>query len=178
MTLHFLPATLSHWDAALAKRSSEASRSDSSSSAGDLVLSFFDNERPLCGAAGMADWRLYGQLSRLITRGHCHGRKSESLMMPAGLRLPFERIFLFGLGKGDRMNDAAFSAHASGMRDVLRRAGSTRYSVQPPGRATGLIAARRAAELWMQDVGAEEMVTLIDTNDAYKEMSDLLVTSS
>ncbi len=172
MALHFMPATLSHWDALLGKNNSKAP-------CGDLVLSFFDDERPLHGTAGMADWRLYGQLSRLITRGHCQGAKSESLMMPAGPRLPFERIFLFGLGRGGRMSDTAFSEHASRMCSALERAGSTQYSVQPPGRTTGLIAARRAAELWMREVSSEtEKVTLIETGDAHKEMSDLLVIPS
>ena len=167
-----MPATLSHWDELKAPKSSEGGP-------GDLVLSFFSDERPLHGAAGLADWRLYGQLSRLITSGHCAGSVGESLMMPAGPRLPFDRIFLFGLGDGGRMKDAEFSSYAKTIRSALRLAGSKNYSVQPPGRATGLIAAKRAAELWLEQADAQaERVTLIDSEGAYKEMGDLLVDQS
>tara|TARA_R110002073_G_scaffold24260_8_gene82032 strand:- start:445 stop:963 length:519 start_codon:yes stop_codon:yes gene_type:complete len=164
-----MPATLSHWDELETPGPSE-------SGPGDLVLSFFSGERPLHGAAGLADWRLYGQLSRLITAGRCAGGSGESLMMPAGPRLPFERIFLFGLGDGSRLHDDQYSKHVRTMRAALRLAGSKKYSVQPPGRATGLIAAKRAAELWLAQADAqEERVTLIDSEGAYKEMGDLLV---
>ncbi len=170
MKLRFMPATLSHWDELKAPECSPEV------GPGDLVLSFFSNERPLHGAAGLADWRLYGQLSRLITAGHCAGGRGESLMMPAGPRLPFERIFLFGLGDGKRMKDAEYSSYVTTIRAALRLAGSKNYSVQPPGRATGLIAAKRAAELWLEQRDAiEERVTLIDSEGAYKEMGDLLV---
>ncbi len=164
-----MPAALSHWDELEATEPGP----------GALVLSFFTDERPLHGAAGLADWRLYGQLSRLILAGRCDGASGESLMMPAGPRLPFERIFLFGLGSGTRLNDEAFSKHASVMRSALRRAGSKNYSVQAPGRATGLIAARRAAELWLEQADdSDERVTLIDSPGGYKEMGDMLLGSS
>ena len=166
-----MPAALSHWDELEVAKSSDPDRQP-----GDLVLSFFADERPLHGVAGLADWRLYGQITRLITSGHCSGERGESLMMPAGPRLPFSRIFLFGLGSGARMDDATFREHARGMRRALRRAGSRAYAVQPPGRATGLIAAKRAAELWMEQADSEvESVTLLDSAGAYKEMGDLLV---
>ncbi|MCP4449122.1 MAG: hypothetical protein GY811_27880 [Myxococcales bacterium] len=164
-----MPATLSHWDELETTKSS-------GEGPGDLVLSFFAKERPLLGAAGLVDWRLYGQLSRLIISGHCSGCSGESLMMPAGPRLPFERIFLFGLGQGERMSDSEYAGYARKIRATLRRAGSSRYAVQPPGRATGLIAAKRAAQLWL-DLGdsEEEHVTLLDSAGAHKEMGDLLM---
>lgn len=169
MQLHFMPAALSHWDELDVESSSDAR-------VGDLALSFFSNERPLHGAAGLADWRLYGQLSRLIMAGHCAGDPGENLMLPAGPRLPFERIFLFGLGEGNNLRDEDYMEYVEHMRESLRRAGSTAYAVQAPGRATGLIAAKRAVELWLELAkGSSERVTFIDSKDAYKEMSDLLV---
>ena len=172
MELHFMPATLSQWDELDVQKSSETRP-------GDLVLSFFADERPLHGAAGLADWRLYGQLSRLILAGRCTGGRGETLMLPAGPRLPFERVFLFGLGKGGNLQDADFSAYAKRMREALHRAGSVAYAVQLPGRATGLIAAKRAVELWTEQAkDDDEKLTILDSKDAYKEMSDLFLVAS
>lgn len=168
MNLRFMPAALEHWDEVLG----EQPETDS------LVLSFFSDERPLHGVAGLADWRLCGRLSRLIMKGHCSGKRGDSVMMPAGHRLPFKKVFLFGLGPGKRMDEELFLTHASWMRDVLGRAGVSQYALQAPGRATGLIGARRAAELWRdQGEAANEEVTLIDTPGAHKEMGDILAAS-
>ena len=52
------------------------------------VVFFFEEERPLRGAAAYADWRLCGALSRLIQRGKLAGRFGEAALVPTsgGLR--------------------------------------------------------------------------------------------
>jgi hypothetical protein len=63
------------------------------------------------------------------------------------------------------------------MRSVLARAGVTRYAVQPPGRATGLIAPRRALELWLEVAAADGLdadVTIVESTSGQKEMSEAL----
>lgn len=168
MTLQFMPASLWYWDDLL----------EETADASSLALTFFSDERPLHGVAGLVDWRLCGRLSRLLTSGYCSGKRGDCIMMPAGPRLPFDKLFLFGLGKGDRMDDELFSKHASWIRDVLRKAGVKSYALQAPGRATGLIGARRAAELWTQSAdGRADAVTLLDSPTAQKEIGDLLAAS-
>ena len=69
MSVQFLGCELAKWEEA----------------GGDaLVLTFFREERPLRGAAGLADWRLCGRLSRLIKLGRLRGDNGESLLMPCG----------------------------------------------------------------------------------------------
>ncbi len=163
-----MPAALPHWDALLVKQGTDSSPES-------LALSFFDDERPLRGAAGLADWRLCGRLSRLIVNGRCQGQEGESLIMPAGPRLPFERIFLFGLGGSDKLDDKALASHASWILDVLQRASVRHYALQIPGRATGVIGARRAAEIWKSATAASDCsVTIIDSRDSQKKMGDVL----
>lgn len=161
MSVQFLGCELTRWEEA----------------GGDaLVLTFFREERPLRGAAGLADWRLCGRLSRLIKLGRVRGEPGESLLMPCGRRLPFRRILLFGLGSSRPFDEAVFRGHVRRIREVMRKAGIQDYAVQPPGRATGLVAARRALEMWIEESGdAEgERVAIIDTPGAQKEMSDIL----
>jgi hypothetical protein len=144
---------------------------------GALVVTFFEDERPLRGAAGLADWRLCGRLSRLIKKNRVEGSKGESLMMPPGRRLPFERILLFGLGSSTTFNEDIYRQMVRRIHDVVARAKITDYAVQPPGRASGLIAARRALELWIEEgttERADDDVFIIDSSSAQKEMADIL----
>lgn len=161
MSVQFLGCELAKWEEA----------------GGDaLVLTFFRDDRPLRGAAGLADWRLCGRLSRLIKLGRMRGEAGESLLMPCGRRLPFRRILLFGLGANRPFGEEVFRGHVRRIREVMRKAGVQDYAVQPPGRATGLVAARRALEMWIEEMGDAdgEKVAIIDTPAAQKEMSDIL----
>jgi hypothetical protein len=143
-----------------------------------LALPLFSDERPLRGAAGLADWRLSGRLSRLIVAGRFTAASGESLLMPpAGARLPFARLLLFGLGPASSFADAGFRVAAAALRRVLVRAGLASYAIQLPGRGSERVSARRALELW-QDIARQDghggQVTLIETPAAQKEIADLL----
>jgi len=81
--LSFRPLTLEALDAARAEA---------------LCLFIGEDERPLVGLAGLVDWRLAGRLSGMIRNGLLTGAPGEALLTPAGSRLPFEKLFLFGTG--------------------------------------------------------------------------------
>ena len=162
MQVHFLGTELGKWDEASSKA---------------LVLSFFAEERPLRGAAGLADWRLCGRLSRLIRRRRMTGKRGETLLLPTGRRLSFGRILVFGLGDSSRFDEDIYRQYVRWFRDVLRRAKLDTYAVQPPGRALGFIGARRALELWLEEADKEdygEEIAIIDTHGGQKEMAELL----
>src|SRR5260370_13271572 len=82
MDLSFLPLTLQAVDRVTAEA---------------LCLFVGEDERPLTGLAGLADWRLRGGLSRLLRAGLLKGTEGEALLTPAR-RMPFGKLFLFGLG--------------------------------------------------------------------------------
>jgi hypothetical protein len=161
--VHFLAPELAKWDGA---------------SADVLALGIFEDERPLRGAAGLADWRLCGRLTRLLKSGRIRGKRGETLMVPpAGHRLPFPRLVLFGLGPSDAYGEARYREDVHRIREVLSKAGFHRYALQPPGRATGLIAARRALELWIEQVRRDRFdaeVTVIESPSGQKEMAEAL----
>lgn len=162
MSVHLLGAELSRWDEV---------------DSGSLLLTFFSDERPLRGAAGLADWRLCGRLSALIKRGKLGGTRGEILLYPPGRRLSFGSIMLFGLGSSSHFNEERYREHVRWIRDVAARARIQRYAVQPPGRATGLIGARRALELWLEESDKdpfESDVAIIDSHGGQKDMAEIL----
>ncbi len=64
-----------------------------------LTLGFFQDERPLKGAAGWIDWRLNGKLSRFCIEGKLTGEWLEKTLIPSEGRISPRIILLLGLGK-------------------------------------------------------------------------------
>ncbi len=162
MSVRFLSLELAKWD---------------QEKGGDLVLTFFRDERPLRGAAGLADWRLCGRLSALLRDKRLEGDDHETLLLPPRERLAFDRVWIFGLGERRGYGVEQFKRDAVRIAKVLEKGKAKRYAIQPPGRAMGLVAARKAVQVWM-DVAvpnpSETEVSIIDTPGAQKEMAEIL----
>ena len=97
------------------------------------VAGFYLDERPLRGAAGRADWRLCGAISRLLGEGSVRGRLGEAVLMPSFGRLAADRILLLGLGRRSALRAARAEAVVA---DALRRAVDLRarcVALEPPG---------------------------------------------
>lgn len=160
MPLSLLPLELARWD--------EAARDC-------LALPVFLDERPLRGAAGLADWRLCGRLSRLLVAERISGGAGETLLFPPGRRLRFRRLVWFGLGESKGYTDERFRADVAWIREVLAKAGVTEWAMQAPGRATGRIGARRAVELLLDDDKlAASAITLLEDPAGQKDVAELV----
>lgn len=62
-----------------------------------------EDERPLPGAAGFLDWRLCGELSRVLKSGFFSGEPGDALLLPTAGRVPARRVFAVGLGKASKV---------------------------------------------------------------------------
>jgi hypothetical protein len=160
MALSVLPLDLARWD--------ESTRDC-------LVLPVFRNDRPLRGAAGLADWRLCGKLSRLIKSNFASAHAGETMMLPPGRRLKFNRLMWFGLGDAKGYTDERFRKDLKWILDVVKNAGVADWALQAPGRASGLIGARRAVELILEDEHlADQPITLLEDPSGQKDIAELL----
>jgi Cytosol aminopeptidase family, N-terminal domain len=56
------------------------------------------DERPLSGAAGFVDWRMCGELSRVLGSGFFVGAPGDKLLLPTEHKIPARRLFAVGLG--------------------------------------------------------------------------------
>jgi hypothetical protein len=160
MALSVLPLDLGRWD--------ETARDC-------LALPVFKDDRPLRGAAGLADWRLCGKLSRLLRTSRASAEAGETLMLPPGRRLRFRRILWFGLGDAKSYSDERFRKDLAWIVGVVTLAGVTDWSLQMPGRASGLIGARRAIEILLEDpLFADQPLTLLEDPAGQKDIAELL----
>jgi hypothetical protein len=144
-----------------------------------LILTFFADERPLRGAAGLCDWRLCGRLSRLLLGGRVRGNWGETTLYPpvvAGVpRLPFSRLVLFGLGPSERFDEAAAREAGQRIAHAALEMNLKRYALVPPGRSTGRLSARRALELYLESAGnpgAAEVV-IVESPAGQKEAAEV-----
>lgn len=160
MALTVLPLDLARWD--------EVSRDC-------LVLPVFKDDRPLRGAAGLADWRLCGRLSRLIKAGRAGADAGETLLLPPGRRLRFARVMWFGLGDAKGYSDDRFRRDVAWILDVVGAAAVGDWALQMPGRASGLIGARRAIEILLEDPRhAARPLALLEDPAGQKDIAELL----
>jgi len=99
-----------------------------------LCLFVSEDERPLQGAAGLSDWRLCGQLSRLLLDGFFSGAADDSVLLPSAGRMGPSRIVVFGLGRREQLSDApALGARLAAAAAVLDRAGAQSVAFELPG---------------------------------------------
>lgn len=160
MALSVLPLDLARWD--------EAKRDC-------LVLPVFKDDRPLRGAAGLADWRMCGKLSRLVKANRANGEAGETLMLPPGRRLKFNRLLWFGLGDAKGYSDERFRKDVKWILDVVSKAGVKDWAFQLPGRASGLIGARRAIEIVLdEDLMVDQPVAILEDPAGQKDIAELL----
>jgi hypothetical protein len=112
-----------------------------------MVLSFFQDERPLKGSTGLTDWRMCGRFSKLIMSRFIDGRMGEPLLMPASHQLPVDKILLFGLGQREKFDLEQYKKVVGEMCDVLRRLQVTQFSLALPGITLSNLEPAEAAEI-------------------------------
>lgn len=142
-----------------------------------IALPFFEDERPLRGALGLVDWRLCGQISRLLVRGRARGALAETVLIPTRPRLAFEKLFLFGAGTSTELDERRFLRVVERMLETLDRARVRASVLALPGRALDRIAAQRAMELFLAQAAAhpeQDQVTLIEDHDAQRAMTPVV----
>jgi len=84
-----------------------------------LAVPVFSDDRPLRGAAGRADWRLCGRLSRLVAEGRLGGQPGEAVLAATfgGLLVPL--VLTLGAGPRRAFDAPGLQAFAG---EAVRRA--------------------------------------------------------
>jgi hypothetical protein len=143
----------------------------------------FEDERPLRGSAGRADWRLCGKLSNLVVEGEISGAPGEAALVATfgGLRTPL--LLVIGAGRREEYDARAYQATAgeATRRALALRVESLALAFVSDGigaeaqerRASGLIAAA-AAEMAEVEDGRELQLRLLVPREEATRAADLL----
>ncbi len=98
-----------------------------------VALTFFEDERPLRGVAGLADWRMNGALSRLILNETLSGKEGESLLISTDGRILSPRLLLFGLGESKAFDGKRFQGLLSRFVGSIAKLKFRRFAITIPG---------------------------------------------
>ena len=88
---------------------------------GEAVITlYFDDQKPLQGPAALLDWRLDGQLTRLLLDGEATGRAGEHVMLQGNGKLQADWALFVGGGKWHGLSS---ETHASLVRHMFAPGG-------------------------------------------------------
>lgn len=92
--------------------------------AGECVVAlFFEDQRPLDGPAALLDWRLNGQLTRMLLDGQLSGRAGEHLVLQNNGKLHSEWVLFVGGGKWQGLCRETYAALVKHALQSVRQAG-------------------------------------------------------
>jgi hypothetical protein len=142
-----------------------------------LACGLFSDALPPHGTAGLLDWRLCGQVSRLLESGFLTALKGEVMMLPLRPKLPFDKALLFGLGPRAAFDDTVFREVTAHMLGAVQELCARSAVVELPGRfehsRTG-VDAERAADILLDLAGSHpehDVWTLVEPSDAQKKIT-------
>lgn len=130
---------------------------------------FYPEDRPLSGAAGLLDWRLNGQLTRLIQQGGTTGRVGEHLWIQADSKLRAPWVLLTGGGSRSRLAKAeSFRQLVAGLLEVAQRSGVRRLVVglDPDPRLGEQMQIQLVQEVWSQ-LGPDHPQCLVTVDQSW-----------
>ena len=117
-----------------------------------LVLTSFADDRPLRGLTGLCDWRLNGQISRLLQQDFVDAHYQDCVLIPVSGRLPFGRVLLLGLGRRSEFSADRFEDICRFVFDALLRMGVRQFAMGLPGRIGLDVGVRQALAGWRRAV--------------------------
>jgi hypothetical protein len=150
------------------------------SSAEVLVAGVMQDERPPRGLAGLVDWRLCGQLSRLIKSGFFTADLGQTMILRSKPALSVDKALFIGCGVRADFDERAFLSVVTKIMSVLQGLKAGQALVELPGRHLDLIAPTRALDLLLEVVNQQEPArqqprpvwTLIDDPEVQKALND------
>lgn len=92
-------------------------------SAEAVVALYFADKKPLEGPAALLDWRLNGQLTRMLLDGTVKGKAGEHVMLQSNGKIKADWILFVGGGKWDGLCEETHAALIRHLLGVVGEAG-------------------------------------------------------
>lgn len=111
---------------------------------------FFEDERPLKGAAGLLDWRLNGAISREIISGRIMGRFKETIIIPSNRRIQSPKILLIGLGSAAHISYPRLREISAHLLQTLLKINILDFCCAIPHSKPYPLECSKAVEVWIE----------------------------
>ena len=94
-----------------------------------IAVGFFEDTRPLKGAAGALDWVLCGSLSHLIIQNKIRGALGEVALLTTKGKIPAPKVFMVGFGPRAQTDPASLREASRIAATAMVGAGITRAAL-------------------------------------------------
>ena len=94
-----------------------------------VVALYFADQKPLHGPAAVLDWRLDGQLTRMLLDREIHGKAGEHVLLQSNGKVKADWVLFVGGGKWHGLCEETHAALVKHMLKVARKAGFTDLSL-------------------------------------------------
>ena len=132
---------------------------DSLTGIDSLCLFVAADDRPLQGLSGFVDWRLRGQLSRILIEGDFLGDNEDWLLIPTVPQMNIPRIFAMGIGNLEDLSDRRVDECLAVAARKLSRAKMISVALEiPQSRFTGTAALERLNACFIPEFSGERVV--------------------
>jgi hypothetical protein len=138
-----------------------------------VYLFLFENKHPLKEFTGLLDWKLMGNISRLMINGFITGQLNEAVFLAPGKKLPFSHLILHGLGKKEDFDEFAFQTALLKMQQSQNNLKDTEPLIALPGRPENISTPQWAIEQFLgflEKDSKTEKYKVIDSPEAQKIM--------
>ncbi|MBW2145529.1 MAG: hypothetical protein JRG73_01045 [Deltaproteobacteria bacterium] len=98
-----------------------------------VVLTFFQEEKPLKGISGLVDWRLHGFISRAMINQFITGRFGEKTLIASNNMLLAPMILCIGLGKVKQYSSSRLEEISTLILQTLHRIHVFTFTACLPG---------------------------------------------
>ena len=94
-----------------------------------VVALYFTDLKPLDGPAAVLDWRLDGQLTKMLLDGQIHGKAGEHVLLQGNGKVKADWVLFVGGGKWCGLCEETHAALVKHMLTVARKAGFSDLSL-------------------------------------------------
>lgn len=94
-----------------------------------VVVLYFTDKKLLEGPAALLDWRLDGQLTRMLLKGDVLGKAGEHVMLQNNGKLKSDWVLFVGGGKWDGLCESTHAALVRHMLSAASQAGLEKVSM-------------------------------------------------
>ena len=98
-----------------------------------MIVSAFREERPFFGMAGLVDWRMCSEFSRLALDKFVTSELGEAVMVPAYNRLRADSVILLGLGQGKNFGPDEVRLLGTRISEIIRGLHLSTLLIDLPG---------------------------------------------
>ena len=138
-----------------------------------MIVSAFQEERPFYGMAGLIDWRLCAEFSKLAINNFLTSELGEAVMTPTYGRLNATRVVLLGLGSSNKFGFNEMKIMGKRISNIIQGLKLSSLLIDLPGSPVSKVDPEKRMMILMETFKADNLLGSRDLRLFIAEKSNL-----